>query len=68
MSAVASPLLSRKEAADFLGLKEQTLASWITTGRYRLPCIKVGRLAKYRLIDLERFLDERTVDTGAEQS
>lgn len=67
MAAIASPLLSRREAADFLGLKEQTLAAWITTGRYRLPCIKVGRLAKYRLSDLEKFLERRTVDVGGDQ-
>lgn len=66
MSAVASPLLSRKEAAEFLGLKEQTLASWITTGRYRLPCVKIGRLAKYRLSDLEKFITRRTVTSGGD--
>ncbi len=64
--AVASPLLSRKQAAEFLGVGEQTLAAWATLGRYRLPFIKVGRLAKYRLTDLEKFLEARTVDCGAE--
>jgi DNA-binding Xre family transcriptional regulator len=53
-------LLSRKEAAQFLGVKENTLAIWACNKRYNLPVIKVGRLCKYRLSDLISFLDERT--------
>lgn len=53
-------LLSRKQAADFLGLKPQTLAKWATTGQYGLPFVKVGRAVRYRQEDLERWLDERT--------
>jgi excisionase family DNA binding protein len=69
MSAVALPrLLSRQEAADFLGVKKSTLENWITTGRYHLPVVKVGRLAKYRVADLEKFVAERTVDSGVANS
>lgn len=56
-----SDLLTRPQAAEYLGVKEQTLAVWLTTGRYNLPVIKVGRLVKYRLRDLEAFLVSRTV-------
>ena len=56
-----SSILSRNEAAEFLGVKPQTLACWQSTKRYSLPVIKVGRLAKYRLSDLEEFLDRQTV-------
>ena len=55
-----SELMSRKEAAAYLGLAEQTLAIWKTTGRYNLPVIKVGRLVKYRKSDLDRFITTRT--------
>lgn len=65
MSVLASPLLSRVEAAEFLGVKEQTLAAWATTGRYDLPYIRVGRLTKYRRSDLEQFLTRNTVGTAA---
>lgn len=41
-------LLSRKEAAEFLGVKEITLAVWKSTKRYDLPVVKVGRLVRYR--------------------
>jgi excisionase family DNA binding protein len=60
MSATSS-LLTRKEAAEYLLVKPQTLAIWATTGRYNLPMIKVGRLARYRRADLDKFLDRRTV-------
>lgn len=55
-------LLTRKEAADFLGCNEITLATWKSTNRYNLPVVKVGRLAKYRYNDLLKFIDRRTVN------
>ena len=36
-------LLTRKEAAEFLGVKKNTLAMWHVTGKYNLPAIKVGK-------------------------
>lgn len=51
-----SELLTRREAAVYLGVTEQTLAVWHCAGRYDLPVVKVGRLVKYRRSDLERFL------------
>jgi len=55
-------LLSRKEAADFLGVREDTLAVWKSTQRYQIPVVKVGRLVRYRLSDLIDFIDRRTVN------
>ena len=55
-------LLTRKEAADFLGVKEITLAIWKSTQRHGLPVVKVGRLAKYRYSDLLAFVDRQTVN------
>ena len=66
ISPLSSPLLSRKQAAEFLGIAEQTLAVWATNGRYHLPYILVGRRAMYRISVLEKFLKDRTVDAGAE--
>ena len=45
-----------RQAADVLGVKPTTLAVWRSTGRYRLPFLKVGRLVKYRVSDLAEFL------------
>ena len=50
-------LMNRKGAAEFLGVKEHTLAVWAISNRYNLPYIKVGRLVKYRMSDLEAFLE-----------
>lgn len=59
-TAIQSPLLTRAEAAEYLGVKIQTLALWATTGRYGLRFVKVGRLSKYRQSDLDEFLEKNT--------
>ncbi len=53
---LSNPLLTRREAANFLGCKENTLAVWATNKRYDLPFYKIGRLVKYKLDDLENFV------------
>ena len=58
-------LLSRTEAADYLRIAPHTLAVWQSTNRYGLPCVKIGRLAKYRKKDLDDFIQRRT--TGKTQ-
>lgn len=52
-------LLSRREAAAYLGIAENTLAIWKSSGRYGLPYIKLGRLVKYRRVDLDAFIMNR---------
>jgi excisionase family DNA binding protein len=52
-------LLTRREAALYLGLAEKTLAMWKSTGRYGLAYVKIGRLVKYRRVDLDAFISER---------
>ncbi len=54
-------LLTRAEAADYLGVRKQTLGAWATTNRYALPYIRVGRKAMYRRADLDAWLASRTV-------
>jgi len=62
MTAVVCPkLLTREQAAEYLGLKPQTLSTWAVTGRYGLPYLKIGKLVRYRLADLDAFLERRTV-------
>ena len=58
-------LLTRAQAASYLHCKPQTLAIWASTGRYNLPFVRVGRLVRYRVSDLEAFLVRRTVGTAA---
>lgn len=63
---MSANLLTRKEAAEYLGVRPRTLDVWACTHRYKLKYIKVGRLAKYRKEDLDSFLIDNTV-TYAEQ-
>lgn len=55
-----SELLSRKAAAEYLQIKEQTLAVWTCTQRYELPIVKIGRLVRYKKSDLDKFIERRT--------
>lgn len=54
-------LLTRKEAAEYLGVTVRTLSVWACVKRYNLPYVKIGRLAKYRRADLDAFITQRTV-------
>ena len=56
-----SGLRTREQAAAFLGVRPQTLASWATSGRYSLPFVKIGRSVRYRQCDLERWVADRTM-------
>ncbi len=53
-----SDLLSRREAAAYLGIAPQTLAIWKCCKRYDLPYIKIGKLVKYRKSDLDAFISK----------
>ncbi len=54
-------LLSAADVARILGVKEHTLACWRSTKKYQLKWIKIGRTPKYRLVDLEAFINTQTV-------
>ena len=53
-----SNLMTRKAAAAYLGIKEQTLALWAHAHRYDLPYYKIGRTARYKLEDLDIFIEK----------
>ncbi|MCH7502420.1 MAG: helix-turn-helix domain-containing protein [Proteobacteria bacterium] len=58
----SDPLLCRRTVAEYLGVKLVTLEKWAQLGtgpKY----IKVGRLPRYRKSDLDRWLNERTIET-----
>ncbi len=58
-------LLTRQEAAEFLGLKPQTLNKWGMTAEH-LSYVKVGRVVRYKLSELQRFIKDRTVPRKCE--
>ncbi len=50
-------LLTRKEAAEYIGMSPGTLAVWASTKRYDLKPIKVGTKAvRYFRSELDKFL------------
>ncbi len=57
-------LLSREEAAKFLGIKPETLNAWSHHKRYNLPYVKVGRCVRYKYSDLLEFIEKRTQKSG----
>jgi excisionase family DNA binding protein len=56
VTKASTELVTRREAAAYLGISEQTLAIWKCTGRYNLAYVKIGRLVKYRRADLDAFI------------
>ncbi len=62
-----SDLLTREQAAEYLGVTARTLAVWACVKRYDLPYVKVGRLVKYRLADLDAFIARRTVQSNEQE-
>lgn len=49
-------LLSRKEAAVYLGLSKNTLAAWATESPPRIKMVKLGSRVMYRKSDLDDFI------------
>ena len=58
-------LLSASETAKILGLKESTLAQFRWRGDKRLPWVKMGKSIRYKLADIEAFIERSTVGKGA---
>ena len=58
-------LLDERAAAALLNIAPGTLSVWRSTGRYRIPFVKVGRRVRYRRSDLEAWLVSRTRSNGA---
>lgn len=59
-------LLDDAHAAKILGVAAKTLPVWRSTRRVEIPYVKIGRLVRYRMADLQHFITEQTV--GATQS
>jgi excisionase family DNA binding protein len=57
--SIKKHLLTRKQAAEYLGLHSQTLAKWASTGQYQLKYLKLGNRAYYRQTDLDAWVKSR---------
>lgn len=54
-------LLTPSEVAEMLGIKVETLQIWRCTQRYNIPYVKIGGRVRYKLNDVQHFIEERTV-------
>jgi predicted site-specific integrase-resolvase len=61
----SSPLVDERKAAEILGIAAGTLTVWRSTGRYKLPYTKIGRAVRYRVDDLEAFIQSRMIGRAA---
>ena len=55
------PLFTPQDAAEYLSMSDQTLAQWRSQGRGP-RYIRAGRYVRYRVGDLDRWLDEHATD------
>jgi predicted DNA-binding transcriptional regulator AlpA len=53
------------ETAEMLRLKEATLAQKRWRGDKTLPWVKLGSAIRYKLSDIEEFIEQSTVGKGA---
>ena len=52
-------LLDIKELAEFLGIAEGTVYVWVC--HKKIPYIKVGRLIRFDLPKIEKWLEENSI-------
>lgn len=60
-------LWDTREAARHLRTSSHTLEIWRSTGRHKIPYIKVGGLVRYRRSDLDAWLASRTVASEGQE-
>ena len=61
-------LLSTKQASEYLGLAEKTLANSRYSGvGISIPYIKIGSSVRYRLSEIESFIETNTYSHTSER-
>jgi len=53
-------LIAHQTAAEYLGVSVRTLSCWRSIGYPLIPYVKIGRLIKYRVSELEQYINENT--------
>jgi PTS system nitrogen regulatory IIA component len=59
---VTERLLTARELAELLGFQAGTIVDWAERGR--VPCFKVGGRLRFRLSEVERWLESCRVTKG----
>jgi excisionase family DNA binding protein len=50
-------VLTTREAADYIGIKEETLRRWVAA--QRVPFVRLNRLLRFRRSALDKWLAEQ---------
>jgi excisionase family DNA binding protein len=56
-------LWDAQDVADFLKIEKETVYRWVQDGR--LPCVKVGRLTRFRPADVREVAERGLPTEGA---
>ena len=60
-------LLNTRQASEVLGLDYKSLSNSRTTGTGpKIPYIKIGRLVRYKLSELESYIESHTYNHSGE--
>ena len=54
-------LLTPEETANFLNISVKLLNEWRYNQKVNIPYVKLGRLIRYRLVDLEELLAQNLI-------
>jgi excisionase family DNA binding protein len=57
--------LGNDEAARYIGIQPSTLRTWVS--RRKVPYCRVGRLVRFRIGDLDRFLESGLIEVDTKQ-
>jgi len=57
-------LISSAETAQILGVKETTLSQQRWRGCKSLPWVKLGKSVRYKLSDIEAYIERNTIGKG----
>jgi hypothetical protein len=60
-----SELVSPERAAEILSVATGTLSVWRCTRRVHIPFVRIGHAVRYRLSDLDRYIEAHTVGAPA---
>ncbi len=58
-------LMSAGQTANILGIKETTLSQQRWRGCKNLPYVKLGKTIRYKLSDIEAYIERCTIGKGA---
>lgn len=62
----AQTLLTTEQTADYIGLTARTLETWRTKLHHKGPAfIRLGSRVRYRLCDVDQWLEAQRVDPAA---